>query len=102
MMHDFTLHDGPIHDLTFHPHEFVLATGSQDRTTKLWDLETYELIGSAGPEATGVRNVFFTPDGRTVLSAVQDNLKVRTVHVGVDTGEGKLNFDARQEKLLHA
>lgn len=25
-------------------------TGSADRTVKLWDLETFELIGSAGPE----------------------------------------------------
>jgi katanin p80 WD40 repeat-containing subunit B1 len=84
MMHDFKYHDGPINDLAFHPHEFVLATGSQDRTAKLWDLETYELIGSAGPEATGVRNVLFTPDGRTVLSAVQDNMKVRHPHFSYD------------------
>ncbi|GAQ80741.1 WD repeat-containing protein [Klebsormidium nitens] len=102
MMHDFTLHDGPIHDLTFHPHEFVLATGSQDRTTKLWDLETYELIGSAGPETTGVRNVFFTPDGRTVLSAVQDNLKVWgwepvVCHDTVDTNWGRISDMALHE-----
>lgn len=27
-----------------------LLSGSADRTVKFWDLETFELIGSAGPE----------------------------------------------------
>ncbi|RWW49364.1 hypothetical protein BHE74_00044504, partial [Ensete ventricosum] len=26
------------------------VSGSADRTVKFWDLETFELIGSAGPE----------------------------------------------------
>lgn len=26
------------------------VTGSADRTVKFWDLETFELIGSGGPE----------------------------------------------------
>lgn len=29
---------------------FFICTGSADRTVKFWDLETFELIGSAGPE----------------------------------------------------
>lgn len=28
-------------------------TGSADRTVKFWDLETFEIIGSAGPEVLG-------------------------------------------------
>lgn len=28
----------------------IPRTGSADRTVKFWDLETFELIGSAGPE----------------------------------------------------
>lgn len=40
----------------FFPHQccestFVFPlTGSADKTVKFWDLETFELIGSAGPE----------------------------------------------------
>jgi WD40 repeat protein len=29
---------------------FFPCLGSADRTVKFWDLETFELIGSAGPE----------------------------------------------------
>lgn len=29
---------------------FLSCPGSSDRTVKFWDLETFELIGSAGPE----------------------------------------------------
>lgn len=32
-------------------------SGSADRTVKFWDLETFELIGSSGPE---VLQVFFS------------------------------------------
>ncbi|TVU34896.1 hypothetical protein EJB05_16752 [Eragrostis curvula] len=50
LLHDFKFHSGQIHCIDFHPQEFLLATGSADRTVKFWDLETFELIGSAGPE----------------------------------------------------
>ncbi|KAG4914373.1 hypothetical protein JHK87_051930 [Glycine soja] len=50
LLHDFKCHEGQIQCIDFHPNEFLLATGSADRTVKFWDLETFELIGSAGPE----------------------------------------------------
>ncbi|GJN01317.1 hypothetical protein PR202_ga18576 [Eleusine coracana subsp. coracana] len=50
LLHDFKSHEGQIQCIDFHPHEFLLATGSADKTVKFWDLETFELIGSAGPE----------------------------------------------------
>ncbi|XP_020398912.1 katanin p80 WD40 repeat-containing subunit B1 homolog [Zea mays] len=49
-MHNFCLHEGPVNCLDVHPYEFLLATGSVDTTVKFWDLETFELIGSSGPE----------------------------------------------------
>ena len=52
LLHEFS-HDDAITGLEFHPTEFVLATGSADRTAKWWDLETAELIDSASPETTG-------------------------------------------------
>jgi katanin p80 WD40 repeat-containing subunit B1 len=31
---------------------FFFKTGSADKTVKFWDLETFEMIGSSGPEVT--------------------------------------------------
>jgi len=36
---------------------YLPCTGSADRTVKFWDLETFELIGSAGPEVLSVTAV---------------------------------------------
>jgi katanin p80 WD40 repeat-containing subunit B1 len=76
LLHEFKFHEGPIRSLDFHPLEFLLATGSADRTVKFWDLETFELIGSTRPEATGVRSIKFHPDGRTLFCGLDDSLKV--------------------------
>ncbi|CAM6102558.1 unnamed protein product [Calypogeia fissa] len=107
LMHDFKLHEGQIQSLDFHPHEFLLATGSADRTVKFWDLETFELIGSAGPEqATGVRAMTFNPDGRTLLTAMHDSLKVLSwepirCHDVVDVGWSKLaDLSVHEGKLI--
>jgi WD40 repeat protein len=31
----------------FHPHEFMLATASADRTARLWDLENWSLVAQS-------------------------------------------------------
>ncbi|RYR35964.1 hypothetical protein Ahy_A10g051040 isoform C [Arachis hypogaea] len=105
LLNDFKLHEGPIRSIDFHPLEFLLATGnlatlidfwtsesgSADRTVKFWDLETFELIGSARREATGVRSIAFHPDGRTLFTGHEDGLKVYSwepviCHDSVDMG----------------
>ncbi|KAF5196670.1 Katanin p80 wd40 repeat-containing subunit b1-like protein [Thalictrum thalictroides] len=50
LLHEFKFHEGQIQCIEFHPLEFLLATGSADKTVKFWDLETFEMIGSVGPE----------------------------------------------------
>lgn len=106
LMHDFKCHEGQIMCLDFHPHEFLLATGSADRTVKFWDLETFELIGSAGPETTGVRSMIFNPDGRTLLAGLHENLKVFSweplrCHDVIDVGWSKLaDLNIHEGKLL--
>jgi len=39
------------------------CTGSADRTVKFWDLETFELIGSAGPEVLSVTAILLLSPG---------------------------------------
>lgn len=35
-------------------------TGSADKTVKFWDLETFEMIGSSGPEVKKIHWIYFT------------------------------------------
>uniref|UniRef100_A0A6N2LEJ7 Katanin p80 WD40 repeat-containing subunit B1 homolog n=1 Tax=Salix viminalis TaxID=40686 RepID=A0A6N2LEJ7_SALVM len=106
LLHDFKCHEGQIQCIDFHPHEFLLATGSADRTVKFWDLETFELIGSAGPETTGVRCLTFNSDGRTLLCGLHESLKVfswepRGCHDSVDVGWSKLaDLNVHEGKLI--
>ncbi|KAI7994536.1 hypothetical protein LOK49_LG11G00038 [Camellia lanceoleosa] len=106
LLHDFKYHEGQIQCIDFHPHEFLLATGSADRTVKFWDLETFELIGSAGPETTVYACMAFNPDGRTLLVVCTKSLKVVSwepirCHDAVDVGWSRLSdLNIHEGKLL--
>ncbi|KAG2548182.1 hypothetical protein PVAP13_9KG149700 [Panicum virgatum] len=114
LLHDFSLHEGPVNCLDFHPHEFLLATGSADKTLKFWDLETFELIGSSGPEnsreyfepANVVRSMKFNSDGKTLFCGLHECLKVLSwepiiCHDVVDVGWSTLaDLTVDEGKLL--
>ncbi|XP_066373973.1 katanin p80 WD40 repeat-containing subunit B1 homolog KTN80.4-like isoform X2 [Miscanthus floridulus] len=114
LMHDFRLHEGPVNCLDAHPHEFLLATGSVDKTLKFWDLETFELIGSSGPEnsreylepASVIRSMKFNSDGKTFFCGLHESLKVLSwepiiCHDVVDVGWSKLaDLTVDEGKLL--
>ncbi|XP_074563691.1 katanin p80 WD40 repeat-containing subunit B1 homolog KTN80.3-like isoform X2 [Curcuma longa] len=106
LLHDFKFHSGPIRCIDFHPHEFLLATGSADRTVTFWDLETFELIGSAGPEATRVCSMIFHPDGKSLFCGLDATLKVFSwepirCHDAVDMGWSTLaDLSVYEGKLL--
>ena len=74
MLHDFKLHSGAVTSIEFHPNEFLLASGSADRTVKFWDLETMQMIASTSIEASRVRAVCFGSDN-VLFSGGQDSLR---------------------------
>ncbi|XP_015697398.1 katanin p80 WD40 repeat-containing subunit B1 homolog KTN80.3-like isoform X2 [Oryza brachyantha] len=114
LLHDFRIHEGPINCIDFHPHEFLLATGSADKTVKFWDLETFELIGSSGPEnsreyfepASVVRSMTFNKDGKSLFCGLHESLKVLSwepiiCHDVVDVGWSTLgDLIVHEGKLL--
>jgi hypothetical protein len=61
--------------LLFNPCEFVLATTCKDRSVRFWDLETFLVLDTIGPEATAAHSCYFVGDGSTLLAAYQDSLK---------------------------
>ncbi|KAJ3682247.1 hypothetical protein LUZ60_014820 [Juncus effusus] len=127
LLNDFKMHEGQIQCLDFHPNEFLLATGSADKTVKFWDLETFEMIGSSGPEtvqgpndsspqvplaqqmlryAGGVRSMTFNKDGKTMFCGLHESMKVLSwepmrCHDIVDVGWSKLSdLHVHDGKLL--
>jgi katanin p80 WD40 repeat-containing subunit B1 len=71
LIFDINQHTHPITGLEFHPNEFLLGTSSMDRSIKFWDLDTFELVDTAGPDALPARALRFTPDGTHMLAAQQ-------------------------------
>lgn len=76
LVHEFAPHDNKVTSLQFHPHEFILATSSADKTVRVWDLETWDLLKSIGPDALPMKAIHFHPAGQHLLTATQDGLKV--------------------------
>ena len=64
----------PVVSMDFHPHEFLLAVGSEQATT-FWDMENFQPIAGTPRESATVRNVAFSKCGRSLLSASSDTLK---------------------------
>ena len=79
MIAEFRDHTSAVTSVHFHPKEFLMATGSADRTAMVWDLERFEAVSVCGPESTAVRCVEFHPDGTALLTGAQDSLRVSEV-----------------------
>ena len=56
----------------FSPNGKQLATGSFDRTVRLWDVETGAFVKTLRGHGSVVRSVCFSPDGRLVASCSAD------------------------------
>ena len=55
MMCEFNDHGGPVYDVEFHPHEFLLASASADRTVNFWDLENFNLVSKSEKDSGPIR-----------------------------------------------
>jgi dipeptidyl aminopeptidase/acylaminoacyl peptidase len=67
-----TAHTDAVQSVAFSPDGKRLVSGSQDKTLKLWDAQTGQLILTFGP-TDGVLSVAFSPDGKQIVSGSQDS-----------------------------
>ncbi|KAL4887992.1 WD40-repeat-containing domain protein [Aspergillus ambiguus] len=66
-------HSGAVGAVAFSPSNQMLATGSHDRTIKLWDTTTGSLQQSLEGHLALVRTIVFSPCGRLLASGSHDN-----------------------------
>uniref|UniRef100_UPI00067A94CF nSTAND1 domain-containing NTPase n=1 Tax=Streptomyces rimosus TaxID=1927 RepID=UPI00067A94CF len=68
----FTGHTGVVNAVAYSPNGRTLATGSVDRTVKLWDTVTDRMLGTLIGHVGPVYALAFSPDGRILATAGDD------------------------------
>lgn len=78
-------HEDRLRDVAVSPDGLRIASSSADRTLRIWDAETGEILFTFPGHAGWVEGVAFSPDGRFVVSASRDDT-VRLWNVASHTG----------------
>ena len=80
-------HTDTVWSLAFKPNSYVLASGSQDNTIRIWDVGDNNLrhVRTLRGHTGGIESIAWSPDGRTLASASNDG----TVRLWANNG---INF----------
>ena len=90
-------HTKRLRTVAFSPDGKRIASGSHDKTIKVWDVETGEELRTIRGHAAEVMSVAFGPEGRRIVSGGFD----RTVRIwDAETGEELQRFEGHQAQVL--
>ncbi|KAL7959002.1 hypothetical protein V8C34DRAFT_323579 [Trichoderma compactum] len=65
-------HSGPVRSVTASPDDKLIASASDDKSIRLWDLVMGSHVKTFEGHSDGVMSVSFSPDGKTLASASND------------------------------
>jgi WD40 repeat protein/tRNA A-37 threonylcarbamoyl transferase component Bud32 len=71
-----TGHSSSVTSVAFSPDSRTLASGSWDKTIKLWDVQSQREIAALTGHSNWVTSVAFSPDGRTLASGSYKTIKL--------------------------
>ena len=67
-------HNGGVTSVAFSPDEKIIASGSYDKTVRLWDASSGAHVGEPlEGHSDYVTSVGFSPDGKIIASGSRDN-----------------------------
>lgn len=87
LLHTMRGHDDVIFTSAFRPDGKAIATASFDKTVRVWDTATGQLLAHHGGHSDFVHGVAFSPDGQHLVSCSRD----RTVKL-IEAASGKSVF----------
>jgi WD40 repeat protein len=69
---DFIGHSYTVYSIAFSPDGKYLASGSYDKTVKLWSVESQKEVTTLQGHSSYVKSVAFSPDGKYLASGSGD------------------------------
>ncbi len=65
-------HTGSVRSVCYSPDGRTIATGSSDKTVRLWEADTGQHLKTLIGHTDSVKNVCYSPDGETIATASSD------------------------------